>query len=76
MRSQTKRINKRKQEQVKALFFCLSLIAFMIGGIGISIGSSGPVVLGTEMNTNGQVEYLCLFGGCDQLTDMKWNDKR
>lgn len=44
-------------------FLFLSVILFL---------SSGPIILGTEMNTNGLVEYLCLGSGCDDLHDMNW----
>lgn len=30
------------------------------------------VILGTEMNTNGMVEYLCLGSGCEYLTPMDY----
>lgn len=46
---------------------------FIIGLIFVSflvILLSGPIVVGTEMNTNGLVEYLCLGKGCENLYPM------
>jgi hypothetical protein len=53
------------------LVFVLMLASFFIG-----LRKTGPIVLGTEMNTNGQVEYLCLGKGCESGSIMRWNDKR
>lgn len=60
------------RHDLKAFLFFLSLIAFMIGSIAMAFMSSGPIILGTELNTNGLVEYLCLGNGCDTLQDMDW----
>lgn len=49
----------------KAALFAAALITFIIACVYISITSSGPIILGSEMNTNGQVEYLCLGRGCE-----------
>jgi hypothetical protein len=37
--------------------------------------SSGPIILGTELNANGSVEYLCAGSGCEDFSDMHWSDK-
>lgn len=64
-----------KAEMYKALAFSGLLIAMLVISLSASIGQADRVILGTEMNTNGQVEYLCLFDGCDDLTAIRWNDK-
>ncbi|MFA5951991.1 MAG: hypothetical protein WC807_17090 [Hyphomicrobium sp.] len=62
----------RKRELFRAeLFFAALLLIFVICLVLIWI-NSGPVVLGTELNTNGLVEYLCLGRGCEQYPAMDW----
>lgn len=56
-----------RREQIKATIFAFFLVAAIVGSLVFSIAASGPIVLGTEMNTNGFVEYLCLGKGCEQL---------
>lgn len=54
--------------------FALSLLLlFILSLIGIFM-NAGPMVLGTEMNANGHVEYLCLGNGCDSHSEMFWTD--
>jgi FtsH-binding integral membrane protein len=60
------------RQDIKALLFFVGIVAFMLGSIFLAYASSGPIVLGTELNTNGMVEYLCLGNGCDHLQDMDW----
>lgn len=50
-----------------------SMIARIVGvGLSVSMASADPFVLGTEMNANGTVEYLCLGNGCESLPPMGW----
>ncbi|MFP4312941.1 MAG: hypothetical protein ACLFR0_01330 [Alphaproteobacteria bacterium] len=51
-------------------FFILLIIAVFIFTAFAVFDS--PVILGTEKNANGLVEYLCLGSGCDNLQDMDW----
>lgn len=63
------RSHRPMNEATKAAFFMM----FIIGLIFVSflvILLSGPIVVGTEMNTNGLVEYLCLGKGCENLYPM------
>jgi hypothetical protein len=39
----------------------------MMFSLFMAILNSGPIVLGSEMNTNGMVEYLCLGTSCNDL---------
>jgi hypothetical protein len=48
-----------------AYFMLLVLVAGV--SIVISFNSMDSFVLGTELNTNGLVEYLCLGKGCEFL---------
>ncbi len=50
-----------------AVVFFLFLTTIFVGSIYGAAASAGPIVLGTEMNTNGLVEYLCLGMGCETL---------
>lgn len=55
--------------------FFLSVILIFVGSITIASMNAGPIILGTEMNDNGRVEYLCLGNGCEDFTVMRWNDQ-
>ena len=54
-----------RTEDIKIYLFGAFLMALFIGGLAVALLSSGPIVLGSEMNTNGKVEYLCLGTGCE-----------
>jgi hypothetical protein len=60
----------RRRDVRNAFFFCAGLCGVLVFLLGLSFVSTGPIVLGTEMNTNGLVEYLCLGLGCETLTPM------
>lgn len=63
---------RRRAEEVRAIMFA-SMIARIVGvGLSVSMASADPFVLGTEMNANGTVEYLCLGNGCESLPPMGW----
>lgn len=61
---------RRHREMIYATGFAIFLLVFTVGLLGFSLLTAGPLVLGTELNTNGMVEYLCLGRGCDHLQDM------
>lgn len=62
-------------EERKALAFCGFLFLFMCVALLGIVSYSGPIVLGTELNANGTVEYLCVGSACENFTDFHWNDK-
>jgi len=62
--------NMRKPILFGALL--LTLLCMSVYGMVIN---TGPIVLGTELNTNGHVEYLCLGNGCESYAKMSWPDK-
>ena len=51
----------------KAAFFGLFLLTVLCLSLAMVAANASPLVLGTEMNTNGQVEYLCLGKGCEAI---------
>ena len=57
----------------KATLFGMFILVAIIANLIIAL-NSGRIILGTEMNTNGLVEYLCLGAGCENLSDMRWSD--
>lgn len=61
--------------EVQAAIFSFFIMAFLCVTIVTAFASAGPIVLGTEMNTNGMVEYMCLGNGCEGMTEFTWNDK-
>ena len=51
----------------KAILFALFLIIFIGTNICVIAFEMQPVVIGTELETNGYIEYLCLGTGCEAL---------
>jgi len=60
-------MNTQSLEYKKAVGFFFFLVSVLCLSIYTAAASAGPIVLGTEMNTDGLVEYLCLGMGCDSL---------
>jgi len=54
----------------KACLFSGFLLFVLAGTLIFVLGSNGPMILGTEINTNGLIEYLCLGNGCESFTSM------
>ncbi len=61
-----------ENELLKAALFFIGLLITLIVCVTMAFASAPPIILGTEMNTNGVVEYLCLGNGCENLQDMDW----
>lgn len=59
----------------RVLLFAAFLILLLLSAIVLAFTSAGPIILGTELNGNGSVEYLCLGTGCESMTDFRWSDK-
>lgn len=57
----------RLSTHVCAMVFGVMVLLLCMGGLVGAFMSTGPLVLGTEMNTNGSVEYLCLGTDCERL---------
>ncbi len=64
--------HKSSRTELKAAVFALFLCLCLITVISLSIVNMGPLIIGTEMNANGTVEYLCLGNHCENLTPMDW----
>jgi hypothetical protein len=65
----------KRTEMIKAYIFGFSLLAALCAFVISGITSSGPIILGSEMNANGTTEYMCLGNGCDTYTAFQWSDK-
>lgn len=65
---------EQKTVQIRHIAFFFALVSVFLGSIFIASLNTGPVILGTEMNANGLVEYLCLGNGCENFTSMRWVD--
>jgi hypothetical protein len=52
--------------------FFLSLAAIILVLTVSSLMSLDQLILGSELNGDGSVEYLCLGRGCDGLTYLDW----
>jgi hypothetical protein len=51
----------------KATIFALALLTTLAALIYYAATHSGPIVLGSERETDGQIEYLCLGRGCEDI---------
>lgn len=59
-------------EVIKASLFFVALMITLFMAVVVVLSNSPPIIVGTEMNTNGLVEYLCLGNGCENLQAMDW----
>lgn len=64
----------KKDEGARAMLFSMFLMSFLIVSLFVVFMNSAPVVLGSERNTNGMVEYMCLGNDCEELTSFNWSD--
>ena len=53
--------------QQKAILFATFMLVVFFVSVMTALASTGPIVLGSEMNTNGFVEYLCLGRNCENI---------
>jgi len=68
-------LKKKRKEKIYAALFGCFLIVFFMSSLAVAFFSSGPIVLGTELNGNGSVEYLCLGDSCEGKRPFRWSDK-
>jgi hypothetical protein len=66
------KMSRRDKETLKATSFGLSLLLFTFCLVILCLSSVDRIVLGTELNGDGSVEYLCLGSSCESLTRMDW----
>lgn len=64
--------SRAHNEYKKAVGFGVFLAIVLCSLILFSISSADRIILGSELNGNGTVEYLCLGSSCDGLTRMDW----
>lgn len=58
----------------KAAHFSLGLLSLMMLSISMMFYQAPAVVVGSELNADGSVEYLCLGSGCETLPAFHWAD--
>lgn len=63
---------RRQREEIQSILFGAFLVILFVGCIAASVAGAGPLILGTELNSNGTVEYLCLGNGCEDYRSMDW----
>lgn len=63
-------VYRKNNELTYAAFFSAILLMGFLTCLFVACLSSGPVILGTEMNANGSVEYLCLGNTCENYRRM------
>ncbi|MCK6418646.1 MAG: hypothetical protein L6Q57_06905 [Alphaproteobacteria bacterium] len=56
---------RRRKVPLSAYIFAAMMFTSLLVFIAAAVISSGPIVLGTEMNGDGSLEYLCLGRGCE-----------
>lgn len=64
--------NPQNIEIFQAALFFMGLMLSFISALIVIVFNAPPLIVGTELNTNGLVEYLCLGNGCEDLQDMDW----
>ncbi len=62
-----RRSSRHMSTEKKAAFFGLFLLTILCVSIIMAAANAPPFVLGTEINGDGSVEYLCLGMGCDSV---------
>lgn len=58
----------------KAVRFSLTMLAVGCLSLLTAALQTPAFILGSELNGDGSVEYLCLGGACDSLPDFHWAD--
>lgn len=59
--------SRRMTTEKKAAFFGMFLLSVLFVSLITAYTTAPTLVLGTERNTNGMVEYLCLGRGCEDV---------
>ena len=59
--------SKYYTKEQKATVFASFMFVLIVLSICTAFVVSDPLVLGTEINTNGQMEYLCLGLDCEKI---------
>lgn len=57
---------KYSNEITNAVFLAF-IFGVLLACLYIVYDNLEPIILGSELNTNGRVEYLCLGAGCENL---------
>ena len=66
------RLYKQNREQFKACLFFFCLVLFLLVSAAYGVSSIENVILGTELNGDGTIEYLCLGNSCEDYLKMNW----
>ena len=61
-----------QRDVIYAYLFGVSLLVLLLFFLATALLYSGPMVLGTEINGNGSIEYLCLGRDCEDLAVITW----
>lgn len=59
--------SRHMSTEKKAAFFGLFLVTFLALSLVTAFTSAPTLVLGTERNTDGFIEYMCLGRSCENL---------
>ncbi len=63
----SRRYHRGMTDIQKATLFATVMVAVVCVSFLTAMSSADPFVLGTELNTNGQMEYLCLGRDCENI---------
>lgn len=65
-----------RANRIKAIIFTISIALIFAYSTFTVYTQSGPLILGTEMNSNGQVEYMCIGRSCEDIgARFSWKDQ-
>jgi hypothetical protein len=66
------KVFSRQNRLIYALVFLLFIVGFTTVMSIIMIDSLPLLIIGSELNGDGTVEYLCLGSDCNNLNRMDW----
>jgi len=69
-----KYITMRRMEYLKAATFSTLLFISALGIMCYAFSQNRNLIIGTELNANGTVEYMCLGSDCENLNRFSWSD--
>lgn len=60
----------------RAVTFFVVMMVITLYCLTSIYNSSDPVIIGTELNGNGEIEYMCLGNSCETLNKFTWDDSQ
>ena len=65
-------VEMRRVEYIKAAIFSTLLLITAFALLCFAFSQNQKMILGSELNSDGTIEYLCLGTDCDHLAKLDW----